>query len=289
MTSKHIPIIAILICISSISWACSDINIKILSKGQDFTNKSNQSLDTEIIKVEEGLVTKILDGITMEVKIDGEIKHITYLGLSLPSYEEDKITERSLLSQSMKFNKDLVYQKNITLRQDPVIADDGEPLQRYIYMDGKLLNKTFLESGFAMLTNGLPDYKLKSMFTQSESTAIVNGLGMWKLTKKEWSSDSIGPKRIQQRPVLNNPTNSSAGYTAGTLPSYKFKESITKCDYSENDLPRIKAKKNVLTSSYTYYLPTNSKYNKIFIDELSGDQWLCLEREAQEKGWLKFE
>lgn len=79
-------------------------------------------------------VTKVVDGDTVWVRIDGESYKVRYIGVNTPEIGDPGADEATALNSS------LVMGKTVQLYKDVSETDKCGRLLRYVVVDGKLVN-----------------------------------------------------------------------------------------------------------------------------------------------------
>lgn len=79
-------------------------------------------------------MTKVVDGDTVWVRIDGESYKVRYIGVNTPEIGDPGADEATALNSS------LVMGKTVQLYKDVSETDKCGRLLRYVVVDGKLVN-----------------------------------------------------------------------------------------------------------------------------------------------------
>ncbi|MCA9388858.1 thermonuclease family protein [Candidatus Berkelbacteria bacterium] len=120
------------------------------------------------------LVTKIIDGDTIELETGQRVR---YIGIDTPEITKGK---KECYGQSAKaYNQDLILNKKITLIKDVSETDRYGRLLRYIYLDDVFVNEQLVKNGYAYAATFPPDVKFSNYFIQLENQARSLGLGLW--------------------------------------------------------------------------------------------------------------
>ncbi len=139
-------------------------------------------------------VTKVVDGDTFEVEIDGKKEKVRMLGIDTPEKFEsnkldkdsertgnDKKTIKKLGELSSDYAKKLLSGKKVRLESDP-IGDNKDRYNRllmYVYLeDGTFVNLKIVEDGYA---NAYTRFEIskKNEIVQAERNARENKRGLW--------------------------------------------------------------------------------------------------------------
>lgn len=125
------------------------------------------------------LVTKVIDGDTIEVKINGEKKRVRYIGIDTPeTVHPDKPTE-CFGKEASDRNKELVAGKMVRLEKDVSETDKYGRLLRYVYVDNDFINLRLVSEGYANILTYPPDVKYSEQFLKAEQEARKSDLGLW--------------------------------------------------------------------------------------------------------------
>jgi len=115
---------------------------------------------------EAGIVTNVIDGDTIEVEIDGEIRVVRYIGVNAPPLN------RPCGEEAASMNRELVLDREVQLYQDTSDIDQDERLLRYVYVDDIFVNLEIIRRGYAAAVAVLPDIDHYAQFQQAESEAV---------------------------------------------------------------------------------------------------------------------
>ena len=219
-------------------------------------------------------VVDVLDGVTIDVDIDGQVFRVRYLGLDVPGADGPSVAEGAL-----RFNRFLVEGRTVEIERGAAEADAAGRLLRYVYVGGEMVNMALLTNGYATVASFPPDFKHRTAFAVAEESAKRERLGIWEATLPETGQDDGPPSPTQGPP-----------FPAGTLPLPPGTAgSATVCDYSGTAEPVIKANIDPRTGDRIYHVPGSFFYSTTVVSEDDGDMWLCTEEEAQAAGWKKSE
>lgn len=121
-------------------------------------------------------LTRVIDGDTIEVSIDGETYHIRYIGVDAPergSHYYDAATQanRSFV-EAAPF---------LCLVSDEQPRDRYGRLLRYVHYpeQGPMASAHMVETGWAIASRHPPNVMWAELFTETEMEARWRGVGMW--------------------------------------------------------------------------------------------------------------
>lgn len=119
-------------------------------------------------------VTRIIDGDTIEVEINGQMYRVRYIGMDTPERGDPFFDEATAA------NRQLVEGQAVTLVKDVSETDRYGRLLRYIYLsDGTFVNAELVRQGYALVATFPPDVAHQALFVQLQQEARDAGLGLW--------------------------------------------------------------------------------------------------------------
>lgn len=136
------------------------------------------------------VVTNVVDGDTIEVRISGITDRVRYIGIDTPEKGD------WLYEEATKLNEELVYGKTIRLEKDVRERElgDNPRLLRYVYVDGLFVNAELVKAGMARATPYPPDVKNEAFFKQLETEAATSAKGLWAIRIVHIFYDGLVPK-----------------------------------------------------------------------------------------------
>lgn len=120
---------------------------------------------------ETGPVTRVVDGDTIDVLLDGQNTRIRYLQMNTPERNEPCYRE------STGANIDLVAGKVVRLVADVELVDPYDRLLRYVYVDDVLVNRVLVQQGYAEVVLYPPNDAHYDEFRALEAEAAAAGRG----------------------------------------------------------------------------------------------------------------
>ena len=143
---------------------------------------------TEPAPVQQGRVTWVYDGDTLEIDTVGKVRLI---GIDVPEQKDSK-RDRYLADQGIpaakqrlislaarEFNIKQVKGQKVHLGFDEPSLDKYGRLLAYVYLpDGRLLNRLLVEQGLAVVYRRF-SFNMKENFLAAEAEARRNGAGLW--------------------------------------------------------------------------------------------------------------
>lgn len=119
-------------------------------------------------------VTRIVDGDTIEVTLNGRSETVRYVGIDTPERGQPGY------KAATEANRALVGGKQVFLRRDVSERDAFGRLLRYIYLsDGTLVNRELVARGWAQPVEYPPDLRHADEFRRLAQEAAQAGHGFW--------------------------------------------------------------------------------------------------------------
>lgn len=116
-------------------------------------------------------VTRVIDGDTIDVEMNGEVVRVRYVGVNTPERDEP------CYQDATQANRDLVEGKFVRLERDTSDTDRYDRLLRYIYVDDVMVNEQLVQGGWAEVVRYPPDDAYFNRFRDLERQATSAGLG----------------------------------------------------------------------------------------------------------------
>lgn len=120
---------------------------------------------TTTIEGDSARVTRVIDGDTIDVQIDGVSYRVRYIGMNTP--ESDEVCYQ----QATDANAALVGGKTVTLVKDGSETDAYGRLLRYVYVGSEFVNADLVRDGWAENAEYPPDTAHAAEFRQLEAQA----------------------------------------------------------------------------------------------------------------------
>ncbi|MBI5576107.1 MAG: thermonuclease family protein [Deltaproteobacteria bacterium] len=148
--------------------------------------------------VERAEVVEIVDGDTVRIFTDGNIRTVRLIGIDAP--------ERSHPSRPKEFQSDEASDFLATLCGGKIVEMEGGNedtdrhgrLLRYLVLpppDGRLVNREMVRHGYARVNRGFP-FSREAEFTEAEKEARREGKGIWReggLAESRWARSQGTP------------------------------------------------------------------------------------------------
>lgn len=155
------------------------------SVAEDITNKIDSinfdtSTSTSVIVEERGMVTKVIDGDTIEVEfLGGELALVRYIGVDTPERAKENTSAECFYQEATKRNEELVAGREVRLVRDVSSVDQYGRLLRYVYVGEDFINLRLVAEGYAVSVTFPPDVARVEEFKKAELAARNSGAGLW--------------------------------------------------------------------------------------------------------------
>jgi micrococcal nuclease len=119
------------------------------------------------------LVTKIIDGDTIEIEGGQKVR---YIGIDTPEIKGSECFAKEARDK----NKELVENKRVRLQKDVSETDRYGRLLRFVYTEnGDFINNILVKEGYATAATFPPDVSKQEEFKASQKDAVANNRGLW--------------------------------------------------------------------------------------------------------------
>lgn len=110
-------------------------------------------------------VTRVIDGDSIEVEIDGKEEQVRYIGMNTPEYYSD---EREDAIKATDLNRELVEGQYVLLIKDVSERDKFDRLLRYVFTEDYFVNYKLVEEGAAEVKSYPPDTACQDYLSQAK-------------------------------------------------------------------------------------------------------------------------
>lgn len=162
-------------------------NINIYEENNITTNINNTDKEDNQIELVEATVTKIVDGDTIWVDINGKEEKVRFIGVNCPEYTT-KIEEYG--KEATEYTTNELLGKKVYLQKDISKTDDYNRLLRYVWLEkidtineenikNYLFNAKLVINGYAQSNYYKPDISLQDYLEKFENEAKQQKIGIW--------------------------------------------------------------------------------------------------------------
>ena len=134
---------------------------------------------------ENGIVSKIIDGDTIEVFVNQNTYKVRYIGIDAPELKGEPFAD-----QATQLNRELVDGKSIILVKDVSETDKYDRLLRYVMVENKFVNFELVRQGLAFARDYPPDIACSQALKSAQTQARADRLMLWSPTLTMTSAPS---------------------------------------------------------------------------------------------------
>lgn len=127
----------------------------------------------------QATVTRVIDGDTIEVDINGITYDVRYIGVDTPEMTDKRPEIYALAQEAAGLNRQLVEGKVVQLEKDVSETDKYDRLLRYVYVGDIFVNAELVKYGLARAKAYEPDTKNQDYFEELEAGAKQEKIGIW--------------------------------------------------------------------------------------------------------------
>jgi len=124
-------------------------------------------------------VTRAVDGDTVEVRLDGRVEDVRYIGVDTPETVKPDTPVQCFGPQASRFNHELVEQRRVRLVFGAERRDVYGRLLAYVYLDGRFVNAELIRRGLARTLTIPPNDRFAARLKRLEMAAARAGRGLW--------------------------------------------------------------------------------------------------------------
>ncbi|MCX6757072.1 MAG: thermonuclease family protein [Candidatus Nomurabacteria bacterium] len=127
-------------------------------------------------------VTRVVDGDTIVVDINGVEEKIRLIGINTPETVDTRKIVECFGKEASARMEELVNGKNVRLESDDTqsLRDIYGRMLDYVYLeDGQMLNRKMIAEGYAYEYTYMTPYKYQKEFREIQTLARVSSRGLW--------------------------------------------------------------------------------------------------------------
>jgi micrococcal nuclease len=125
------------------------------------------------------VVTRVVDGDTVEVRIDGEVEDVRLIGVDTPETVKPGEPVQCFGPQASRFAHGLLEGRRVRLVFGTERRDAYDRLLAYAYLDGRFVNATLVRHGLARTLTIPPNDRFAPRLRRLELEAAQAGRGLW--------------------------------------------------------------------------------------------------------------
>ena len=153
--------------------------------------EQQQLVDTLVAQngMEKAIVTKVVDGDTIDVTVQNKQKTVRLIGINTPETVDPKKPVQCFGPEASNETKQLLSGKIIAMAKDTSDTDKYGRLLRFIYVPASntqmlFVNDYLVREGYAYVETIPPDTSLSSQFISAQSSAKNSQKGLWMKCQK---------------------------------------------------------------------------------------------------------
>lgn len=124
-------------------------------------------------------VTRVVDGDTVEVQLDGEEEDVRYIGVDTPETVKPGAPVDCFGPQASSFNHRLVERRRVRLVFGAERRDQYGRLLAYVYLGDRFVNAELVRRGLARTLFIPPNDRFEGRLKRLEIAAARAGRGLW--------------------------------------------------------------------------------------------------------------
>ncbi len=124
-------------------------------------------------------VTRVVDGDTVEVELEGETEDVRYIGVDTPETVKPGEPVDCFGPQASAFNHRLVEGRRVRLVFGVERRDQYGRLLAYVHLGNRFVNEILLRRGLARTLTIPPNDRYAERFKRLEIAASRTGRGLW--------------------------------------------------------------------------------------------------------------
>lgn len=151
-------------------WALAIVLVVLLAVG---------ALPADAGKSLTGTVTRVVDGDTIHVELDGRVEKVRYIGMDTPELHHPARGEEPGGREAADINRRLVLGKTVRLELDVRERDRYRRLLAYVWVGDVLVNAELVRLGYAHAMTMPPNVIYARRMVRLEREAREAGRGLW--------------------------------------------------------------------------------------------------------------
>jgi micrococcal nuclease len=125
------------------------------------------------------VVSRVVDGDTIEVELDGVAEDVRYIGVDTPETVKPESPVECFGPRASRFNHRQVEGRQVRMVFGVERRDVYGRLLAYVYFDRRFVNAELLRRGFARTLTIAPNDRFADRFKRLEIAAARAGRGLW--------------------------------------------------------------------------------------------------------------
>jgi micrococcal nuclease len=127
----------------------------------------------------KAFVARVIDGDTIEARVDGELEDVRYIGVDTPETVKPDTSVQCFGPRASTFNHHLVERRRVRLVFGVERRDVYGRLLAYVYLGHRFVNAILVRRGLARSLTIAPNDRFAPLFRGLELRAARSGRGLW--------------------------------------------------------------------------------------------------------------
>jgi micrococcal nuclease len=127
----------------------------------------------------DAIVTRVVDGDTIHVSLDGQDVTIRLIGIDTPETVAPGQPIECYGPEASHFTTAQLAGQRVQLEFDEDLVDPFDRTLAYVWLGGQLFNQTLVRRGFAEARAYPPDTRYRSELEDSQAVAASASRGLW--------------------------------------------------------------------------------------------------------------
>ncbi|MEX0983952.1 MAG: thermonuclease family protein [Actinomycetota bacterium] len=124
------------------------------------------------------VVTRVVDGDTAHVDLDGRDVTVRFIGIDTPEVAPDQPRE-CFGPEASAYTTDRLEAQEVDLEFDVERTDRYDRTLAYIWIGQELFNETLVREGYALITTFPPNVRYVERYIEAQRAARSEGAGLW--------------------------------------------------------------------------------------------------------------
>jgi len=127
----------------------------------------------------EAIVVHVDDGDTIDVRVDGRVERVRYIGIDAPEIAHEGSGGAPGGEAAARLNRTLLRGRHVRLELDQERRDRYGRFLAYVWAGGTMVNLEMVRLGYARALTIPPNVRYARRFARAEASAARAALGLW--------------------------------------------------------------------------------------------------------------
>ena len=127
----------------------------------------------------DATVVHVDDGDTIDVRIDGRVERVRYIGIDAPEVAHEGVSGARGAEAAARLNRALLGGRRVRLELDRETRDRYGRLLAYVWAGDTMINLEMARRGYARVLTIPPNVRYEGRFARAEAEAQEARLGLW--------------------------------------------------------------------------------------------------------------